>query len=159
MLSKCLCEEYVQAHCAKILRLPTYDLVTRQSAVEAAFVSLACLEQDAMTRREEILLADNTKKYEVLYIVRPNLDEEAVDRTVATVEEHMKTLGCNIESTEKKGRRRLAYEVKKMRDGYYVLTLFTAPPATITPLNRYLVLNEDLIRHIVVVREEEAVVQ
>jgi small subunit ribosomal protein S6 len=107
-----------------------------------------------MTRREEILLSDN-KKYEVLYIVRPNLDEEAVDRTVATVEEHMKTLGCTVESTEKKGRRRLAYEVKKMRDGYYVLTLFNAPPSTITPFNRYLSLNEDVIRSIVVVREED----
>jgi small subunit ribosomal protein S6 len=119
-------------------------------------LSLACLEQDATTRREEILLADN-KQYEVLYIVRPNLDEEAVDRTVATVEEHMKALGLNIESTEKKGRRRLAYEVKKMRDGYYVLTLFTAATSTITGLNRYLTLNEDIIRHLVVVREEEPV--
>jgi len=97
------------------------------------------------------------KEYELLYIVRPNLDEEGVDRVVTAVEEYLKGLGGVIESTEKKGRRRLAYEVKKMRDGYYVLTYMKAKPDSVTTLKRWLTLSEDVIRFIIVVKEQEAV--
>ena len=97
------------------------------------------------------------KEYELLYIVRPNLDEEGVDRAVTAVEEYLKGLGGVIESTEKKGRRRLAYEVKKMRDGYYVLTYMKAKTDSVATLKRWLTLSEDVIRFIIVVKEQEAV--
>lgn len=90
------------------------------------------------------------KLYETVYIVRPNLDEEGVDKAIAHVEEFMKKEGCEIVSTEKKGRKRLAYEVKKMRDGYYVHTLFNAKPETIVPLRRMMTLSEDVIRELVI---------
>jgi small subunit ribosomal protein S6 len=96
------------------------------------------------------------RNYEALYIIRPNLDEEAVDRTVAAVDEYIKGLGGAIVSTEKKGRRRLAYEVQKMRDGYYVLTIFKGKSDTVAQIKRMLTLNEEIIRSIIVVHEEEA---
>ena len=96
------------------------------------------------------------KKYEAIYIIRPNLDEDAVDRTVAGVEEFMKGLGAQIELTDKKGRRRLAYEVDKMRDGYYVFTAFQAKPESIAAINRMMSLSEDIIRSIVVVQHKES---
>jgi small subunit ribosomal protein S6 len=95
-------------------------------------------------------------KYETLYIVRPNLDEDAVDRTVAGVEEYIKGLGGAIVATEKKGRRRLAYEVDKMRDGYYILTVFTGKTESITQIKRMMSLSEDIIRHLVVIHEGES---
>jgi small subunit ribosomal protein S6 len=88
--------------------------------------------------------------YEVVYIIRPNLDEEGVDKAVNAVEEFMKNQGCVIESTDKKGRKRLAYEVKKMRDGYYVHTIFKAPTQAITPVKRMMSLSEDIIRSLIV---------
>lgn len=128
-----------------------------------ASVRFPCLSsrQDAHDQKGVFTLAEKAlKEYETLYIVRPNLDEEAVDRTVAGVEEYIKTqLGGVVESTDKKGRRRLAYEVNKMRDGYYVLTNFRAKPESIAPLKRMMTLSEDIIRGIVTVREEEAVRQ
>src|SRR5579875_3727658 len=93
--------------------------------------------------------------YESLYIVRPNLDEDAVDKVVSQVDEYIKGLGGTIVATDKKGRRRLAYEVQKMRDGYYVLTVFTAKPEAVAALKRMMALSEDIIRNIVVVHEEE----
>jgi len=96
------------------------------------------------------------KEYETLYIVRPNLDEDAVDRTIAGVEEYIKGLGGTIVTTDKKGRRRLAYEVDKMRDGYYVLTVFKAKAETISQLKRMMTLSEDIIRSLVVLFEVEA---
>jgi small subunit ribosomal protein S6 len=90
-----------------------------------------------------------------VFIVRPNLDEEAVDKTVAVVEEYIKAQGGNVESTEKKGRKRLAYEVDKMRDGYYVVIVFKAKAESITPLKRMMTLSEDIIRNLVVVIDPE----
>ena len=114
--------------------------------------------QDAHDQKGDVNLITDTKTrhYETLYVVRPNLDEEGVDRAVAVIDEHIKALGCNIESTEKKGRRRLAYEVNRMRDGYYVLTTFRARPDAIAGLKRTLQLSEDVIRSIIVQLDKEA---
>ncbi len=99
------------------------------------------------------------KTYETLYIIRPNLDEEAVDRTVIAVDEYIKNFGGTIVSTDKKGRRRLAYEVKKMRDGYYVLTIFKAKSESVAQLKRMMTLHEDIIRSLIVLHEAESEVQ
>jgi len=96
-----------------------------------------------------------TKKYECVFIVRPNLDDEAVDRTVAAVEDYIKNLGGSILSTDKKGRRRLAYEVKKMRDGFYVMTRFEGKPELVAQLKKMMTLSEDIIRELTVVLEDE----
>ena len=99
---------------------------------------------------------DTLKPYEVVYIVRPNLDEDAVDRTVLGVEEYIKGLGGTIETTDKKGRRRLAYEVDGMRDGYYVLTIFHAKAESVASVKRMMSLSEDIIRSLIVVHEKES---
>ncbi len=96
------------------------------------------------------------RTYETVYIIRPNLDEEGVDRTVQAVEDLIKNNSGEIVSTEKKGRKRLAYEVKKMRDGYYVNTIFKAPPTAITPLKRMMSLSEDVIRELIITLPKEA---
>jgi small subunit ribosomal protein S6 len=92
-----------------------------------------------------------------MFIVRPNLDEEAVDRTVAAVEDYIKAQGGTVESTDKKGRKRLAYEVDKMRDGYYVVITFKAKPELISLLKRMMTLSEDIIRSLIVVQEHAGV--
>ena len=96
-----------------------------------------------------------TRIYEALYIIRPNLDEEAVDRTVTAVEEYIKGQGGTIVSTDKKGRRRLAYEVQKMRDGYYVLTIFKGKSESVAQIKRMMTLHEDIIRSLIVEHEQE----
>ncbi|MBZ0187346.1 MAG: 30S ribosomal protein S6 [Candidatus Obscuribacterales bacterium] len=90
------------------------------------------------------------KLYETIYIVRPNLDEEGVDKTINAVEEFMKAQGVIIDLTDKKGRKRLAYEVKKMRDGYFVHSVLRAPAEAIAPVRRMMSLSEDVIRSLIV---------
>ena len=104
----------------------------------------------------EVILpqAKTERNYETVYIVRANLDEDAVDKTVAGVEEYMKGLGVTVVSTEKKGRRRLAYEVDKMRDGYYVFTVFKAKAEAIAQIKRMMTLSEDIIRSLIVIQEK-----
>jgi small subunit ribosomal protein S6 len=96
------------------------------------------------------------RKYETVFIVRPNLDDEAVDRAVANIEEYIKGLGGTIISTDKKGRRRLAYEVNKMRDGFYVMTRFEAKPEVVAQVKRMMMLSEDVIRSLIVALEDIA---
>jgi len=119
------------------------------------YPSLACFEQDIETIGDKQLAEKKARTYETVFIVRPNLDEEAVDKTVAVVEEYIKAQGGTVESTEKKGRKRLAYEVDKMRDGYYVVIVFKAKAESITPLKRMMTLSEDIIRNLVVVIDPE----
>lgn len=118
-------------------------------------MSLAC-KAGQHDQRGKPLATNTVKPYEVVYIIRPNLDEDAVDRVVLGVEEYIKGLGATIETTDKKGRRRLAYEVDKMRDGYFVLTIFHAKTETIATIKRMMSLSEDIIRSLIVVHEKES---
>lgn len=98
----------------------------------------------------------NVRKYESVIIIRPTLDDESVDKAIAVIEEHLKSLGGNVLSSEKRGRKRLAYEVKKMRDGFFFLLRFELNPQSIVTFRRQLGLNEDVIRSITVAFEEAA---
>ncbi|MBO9541168.1 30S ribosomal protein S6 [bacterium] len=90
------------------------------------------------------------RAYETMYILRPQLEEEAVDAVIAKVTDHITKNGGSVEKTEKRGRKRLAYEVKDHRDGFYVLSNFNADTTSLVELERMFKLNEDVIRHIVV---------
>ena len=99
---------------------------------------------------------EKLNKYETVFIVRPTLDDEAVDRCVNTVEEFIKGQGGKIISTDKKGRKRLSYEVKKLRDGFFVVLRYEVKPQAIVAFRRVIQLNEEIIRSITVALEEEA---
>jgi len=90
------------------------------------------------------------RAYETMYILRPQLEEEAVDTLIASVGEQIAKFGGQVEKTEKRGRKRLAYEVNDFRDGIYVLSNFSADGKAIAELERFFRLNEDVIRHLVV---------
>ena len=96
------------------------------------------------------------RKYETVFIVRPTLDDDSVDRCVNTVEEFLKAQDGKILSTDKKGRKRLSYEVKKLRDGFFVILRYEIKPSAIVAFKRMLQLNEDVIRSITVTLEEAA---
>lgn len=112
-----------------------------------------------MTKGEIKVSEKKLRQYETTYIIRPNLDEEGVDKTIAAVDEFIKNQGGVVEMTDKKGRKRLSYEVDKMRDGFYVNTLFKAPPEAIVPLKRMMTLSEDIIRELTIFLPKEALNQ
>lgn len=95
------------------------------------------------------------RNYETMYIVKPTLDDEAVEAVTKKFDDQIAGIGGSVDKTEKRGRKRLAYEVKDFKEGFYVLTEFKADPSQITELERLIKLNDDVIRH-VVIRKEEA---
>lgn len=89
------------------------------------------------------------RTYEALYIITPDLDDDAV-QTVATEVDNLITSNSGaIVRSEIWGRRKLAYEVKKHTEGSYVLTRFEAEPDFIAKLEGYYKLSDAVIRYLV----------
>ncbi len=89
-------------------------------------------------------------EYEMMYILRPELDEEAVGATIAKVSGLVTGNGGEVTKAEPWGRRRLAYPIKQCRDGQYVLMQYKLDPKASTELERSLRLNEEVIRYLVI---------
>jgi len=92
-----------------------------------------------------------TTDYEVTYIMRPSLEEAEIDTKVDQVAKVLKDNGGEVVGEiEKMGKRRLAYEIDDVREGYYVVMKFKGEPATAKELERQLRLNEDVMRALLI---------
>jgi small subunit ribosomal protein S6 len=88
--------------------------------------------------------------YEVTYILRPTLEESEVEERANAVAEIVKSQGGEVNAVERLGKKRLAYEIKDVREGNYVVMQFKSEPAASKELERLLKLREDVLRAIVV---------
>ncbi|MEO6991760.1 MAG: 30S ribosomal protein S6 [Candidatus Baltobacteraceae bacterium] len=91
-----------------------------------------------------------TTDYEVTYIIRPSLEEADVDARVAALAESLKNGGGEVGEIEKMGKRRLAYEIDDVREGYYVVMKFKSDAAQAKELERQMRLNEDVMRALLI---------
>ena len=98
-------------------------------------------------------MAKTTEKYEVLYVLNPNLTEE---ETQAIVEKFKTLIEQNgtVDEMEEWGKRKLAYEINDLTDGYYVLVKFTSGPELPAELDRILGITDGVIRSLVTLRYE-----
>ncbi len=94
------------------------------------------------------------RDYEILYIVRPELDDEALQVAVASVDKLIENLGGTAQKTDVWGRRRLAYEVRHLREGQYVLTDFQVDPARVPEMEATLKISDTVFRHLIVRKPE-----
>lgn len=97
----------------------------------------------------------SSRAYEVMYIVRPDMEEADLDKLVEGFEKNVTDGGGEIRSTEKMGRRRLAYTVRKFNDGIYVLMTIVAEGSLIGEIERRLRVSEQVIKFITVRIDEE----
>jgi len=91
--------------------------------------------------------------YETVFIIRPDLDEEAVGKTCNRITEVITGNQGSVVSLEKVGHRRLAYEVKGYNDGFYIVLNYDGQPVTTSELERFFKISDDIIRYIIVKRE------
>jgi small subunit ribosomal protein S6 len=94
------------------------------------------------------------RDYEILYIVRPDLEEEQLNEAVASVAKLIENLGGTPQKTDVWGRRRLAYEVRHLREGHYVLTDFQIEPARVPEMEATLKISDSVFRHLIVRKPE-----
>jgi small subunit ribosomal protein S6 len=94
------------------------------------------------------------RKYEIVYILKPGMEEEAVNAAVARFEEVVTKGGGEIVKTDRWGNRRLAYPIDDINEGYYVLMNIKAESAVAQELERILRLQDDILRQMVIKIDE-----
>jgi small subunit ribosomal protein S6 len=85
-------------------------------------------------------------KYETTFILEPGLDENRVNEEIERVSQWILDLGGEVLEVQRWGKRRLAYEINKKRDGIYTLILHLSPGPVIKEVERRLRLNESCMR-------------
>ena len=92
-----------------------------------------------------------TLEYEVTYILRPNLEEAETEEQIARIAEQLKSNGGQVVGEiERLGKRRLAYEIADVREGFYVVMRFQSDAAQAKELERLLRLNENVMRALLI---------
>ena len=94
------------------------------------------------------------RDYELMYIVRPELDDEALRTATESVDTLIRGLGGTVGKTTMWGKRRLAYEVDRLRDGHYVITLLQLDGTKVADLERALQIHDTVFRHLLVRGDE-----
>lgn len=90
------------------------------------------------------------RNYEVVFIVKPNLEEEQVQAVVDKFSTLIKDQGGEVVSIDNWGKRRLSYEIKDFREGNYFLVTFQGVPATAQELDRVLKITDEILRFMIV---------
>jgi len=88
--------------------------------------------------------------YELVFIISPAIDEEAIESTIADISKFITGKGGVIADVERWGKKKLAYPLKKFSEGTYVLTRFQMNPDLSKELETNLHISEDVLRHILI---------
>ncbi|MFB5663505.1 30S ribosomal protein S6 [Alteribacillus sp. HJP-4] len=94
------------------------------------------------------------RKYEVLYIIAPSVDENGVKETIERYNNVLTNNGAEIEKVDEMGKRRLAYEINDLKDGYYVVTYIKGDAQATNEFDRLVKMDDNVIRHLVVKDED-----
>lgn len=86
------------------------------------------------------------KTYELMTIFKPNLDAEEVDKLIDKIGSIIVEFGGKVESTDKVGRKKLAYEIQNFRDGYFSTSILSLPADKVAEFKRQLRLNDNILR-------------
>jgi small subunit ribosomal protein S6 len=96
------------------------------------------------------------RQYELIFICRPDTPEADVDKVIATVEHAATDKGAKIEKTEKWGRKRMAYRVQRLREGFYVyMVLKSTEGEVVKELERRLKVADPVMKYLTVRVDEE----
>ena len=94
------------------------------------------------------------RPYELMYLVQPAADEERLGAVTERLRQSITSLGGKIDKASPPMRRRLAYEIAHHRDGHYGVLEFSLPPDQTREFERTIKLTEDILRHLVIRRDE-----
>ena len=98
-------------------------------------------------------MAKTTEKYELMYIINPNLSEEETAAVVEKFKALVEQKGT-LEEMEEMGKSKLAYEINYISEGYYVLVKFTSGPDIPAELDRVLGITDGILRSLITRRPE-----
>ena len=94
------------------------------------------------------------KAYELLFFVAPGIDDETRDAVMERIQGTITNLDGVVDNVDVWGKRKLAYEINGLTDGDYTLIDFHADTQSIAELDRVLRINDTVVRHMIVARED-----
>jgi small subunit ribosomal protein S6 len=97
--------------------------------------------------------------YETMYILRPDMNDELVDQAIQKYQGFIKDNGGELLETQHRGKRRLAYEILRFREGIYVQMNYKNGGPAVAIMERAMRLSEDVIRYLTVKQEIKAEVE
>jgi small subunit ribosomal protein S6 len=109
---------------------------------------------EAVLVQEENSLVNDL--YELMYILRPDLNDEQVTGAVEKYKQLLEGNGATNIEIQQKGKKRLAYPIKKNRDGYYVQVNYTSSGQEVAVVERAMRLSEEVIRYLTIKQEPPA---
>jgi small subunit ribosomal protein S6 len=92
--------------------------------------------------------------YELMYLVKPELEDQAVQQEIDKVSQLIQTNGGELKKVTPWGKRRLAYTVKDQREGHYVVAEFDLDRSRVQEVERVLKISDTVFRHLLVRQEE-----
>jgi small subunit ribosomal protein S6 len=93
--------------------------------------------------------------YEAMFIFKPDLDVEKLDKEIKSVEKTLKTRGKGDVKYDTLGKKTLAYEINKYNEGVYVNYTFTAQPLSIVKIKESIKHKDDILRFMILVRDKD----
>jgi len=93
-------------------------------------------------------------KYELTVVFKPNLDEEALTHEFTQVQDLITRFEGSIEKVDDWGKRKLAYEIDKLNEGFYKFITFNAPAGTPAEIESRIRIRENVIRYLIVRKEQ-----
>jgi len=93
------------------------------------------------------------RNYEIMYILKPDLDEESITAVIEKFNVLIANNGGEVTSVDKWGKRRLAYEIKDYREGIYILVNFKGVAGTAQELDRVMKITDEILRFMIVKKE------
>lgn len=94
------------------------------------------------------------RKYETIFVIHPSFEEEAVKATIEKFKGVIENGGGTVDNVDFWGKRKLAYEINKVNEGFYTLFNFSANPELPSELDRVFRITDGIIRHIIVKEEK-----
>ena len=94
------------------------------------------------------------KAYELLFFVAPTISDEARVAVMKRIETTIAEGAGKVDNVDEWGKRKLAYEINGLTDGDYTLVNFHADPQNVAELDRVLRINDAVVRHMIVKRED-----
>ncbi|MGM8366682.1 30S ribosomal protein S6 [Virgibacillus sp. W0181] len=95
------------------------------------------------------------REYEIMYIIRPDIEEEAQTALIERFNSFLTDNGAEIDKVDEKGKKRLAYEINDYRDGYYIVINFKGDDQAINEFDRQAKFSDDIIRHMAIRTDDQ----
>jgi small subunit ribosomal protein S6 len=90
------------------------------------------------------------RDYELMTIHRPELAESDIESKVGELESALSSAGCSVTGRDVWGKRRFAYEIDHITEGYYTVVNFQGGPDAVHTVDRMLTLSDEIVRHKIV---------